>query len=115
MGQSAAELQTLKIEQAREIPKSDGQNDKIPKELVNPGFTHMAIATLVRRGLAHYVVTTNLDGPPEGIHDRVQDCDREDQASSSEDLIRSDRGERTSSLAWRCTRRRERPSRCGER
>ena len=27
-----------------------------------PTLSHMAIATLVRRGLAHFVVTTNLDG-----------------------------------------------------
>jgi NAD-dependent SIR2 family protein deacetylase len=57
----AAELRTLQLERAREIPKSDKLN-KVPKELVGPGFAHMAIATMLHKGLAHYVVTTNLDG-----------------------------------------------------
>lgn len=33
-----------------------------PKDVLDPGFAHMAITTLIRSGLADYVVTTNLDG-----------------------------------------------------
>lgn len=55
------ELGKLRAEREREVRKSD-TGTKLPKTMLEPGFSHIAIATLIRRGLAHYVVTTNLDG-----------------------------------------------------
>eukprot|EP00746_Dinoflagellata_sp_MGD_P165071 gnl/MRDRNA2_/MRDRNA2_94136_c0_seq1.p1 gnl/MRDRNA2_/MRDRNA2_94136_c0~~gnl/MRDRNA2_/MRDRNA2_94136_c0_seq1.p1 ORF type:complete len:539 (+),score=82.98 gnl/MRDRNA2_/MRDRNA2_94136_c0_seq1:129-1745(+) len=53
------ELRKLREEQRKEIRKS-----KVKVKMVDaqPTLTHMAIATLIRQGLANYVVTTNLDG-----------------------------------------------------
>ena len=56
------ELQQLRAEAEREVAKTNQVAAKVPKEFIEPGFSHMAIATLMRCGLAHYVVTTNLDG-----------------------------------------------------
>jgi NAD-dependent SIR2 family protein deacetylase len=54
------ELSLLREEQSQEIVKGD--STKRPKEFLDPGYSHMAIATLMHQGFAHYVVTTNLDG-----------------------------------------------------
>ncbi|KAL6061274.1 Transcriptional regulator, Sir2 family protein [Balamuthia mandrillaris] len=53
------ELSKLKEEAAREERKAARKVDMLDAQ---PTPTHMAQATLIRRGLAHYVVTTNLDG-----------------------------------------------------
>jgi NAD-dependent SIR2 family protein deacetylase len=53
------ELAKLKAEAAREEKKA---RVKIDMGDAQPTPTHMAMATLIRLGLAHYVVTTNLDG-----------------------------------------------------
>jgi len=53
------ELDRLKAEQDREVVKAEA---KVQKEFAEPAFSHLAIATLLRQGLAHYVITTNLDG-----------------------------------------------------
>lgn len=53
------ELAELKQEAAKEIRKARKRVDMLDAQ---PSFSHMAQATLIRRGLAHYVVTTNLDG-----------------------------------------------------
>eukprot|EP01087_Luapelamoeba_hula_P003285 TRINITY_DN13093_c0_g1_i1.p1 TRINITY_DN13093_c0_g1~~TRINITY_DN13093_c0_g1_i1.p1 ORF type:complete len:400 (-),score=65.74 TRINITY_DN13093_c0_g1_i1:50-1249(-) len=53
------ELAKLKLELEREEQKAA---KKIDIEDAQPTLTHMAMSTLMRLGLAHYVVTTNLDG-----------------------------------------------------
>jgi NAD-dependent SIR2 family protein deacetylase len=54
-----SELTKLKAEAAREEKKARVKIDMCDAQ---PTPTHMAMATLIRLGLAHYVVTTNLDG-----------------------------------------------------
>jgi len=54
-----SELIALKKEAAKEIQKA---NKKVDMCDAQPTLTHMAQATLIRLGIAHYVVTTNLDG-----------------------------------------------------
>eukprot|EP01012_Entosiphon_sulcatum_P003291 TRINITY_DN11000_c0_g1_i1.p1 TRINITY_DN11000_c0_g1~~TRINITY_DN11000_c0_g1_i1.p1 ORF type:complete len:376 (-),score=56.88 TRINITY_DN11000_c0_g1_i1:55-1149(-) len=54
-----AELDKLLAEAAKEEKKATKKIDKMDAE---PTVTHMAMATLVRMGIAHCVVTTNLDG-----------------------------------------------------
>jgi NAD-dependent SIR2 family protein deacetylase len=54
-----AELQKLLAERQKEQPKSTKQVSMLDAQ---PSLTHMMQATLIREGLAHYVVTTNLDG-----------------------------------------------------
>lgn len=56
------ELQSFREEQAKEVQKAIAEKKKRPKEYLDPGFSHRAIATLMRKGLAHYCITTNLDG-----------------------------------------------------
>lgn len=56
------ELERLRKEQRKEVPKAEASLPKLPKEFADPAFSHMAMATLVHQGLAHYVITTNLDG-----------------------------------------------------
>jgi len=58
--EEADELRRLETEQAREVPKSAAPR-VIPKELLGPGFSHKAIATMIHGRFAHYCVTTNLD------------------------------------------------------
>jgi NAD-dependent SIR2 family protein deacetylase len=53
------ELKLLLAEQAKEIQKAA---KKVSIEAAQPTLTHMAMATMIRLGVAHYVVTTNLDG-----------------------------------------------------
>jgi len=53
------ELNKLLLEQTKEIKKAKKQISKLD---ALPTPTHMAQATLIRIGIAHYVVTTNLDG-----------------------------------------------------
>merc|ERR1719265_1884112 len=54
------ELTKLKDALEKEVSKSNVE--KVPKEYANPTFAHMALASMIHRGMAHYVVTTNLDG-----------------------------------------------------
>jgi NAD-dependent SIR2 family protein deacetylase len=54
-----AELRKLKEELAREEKKATKKVDMLDAQ---PTLTHMAMATLIRLGLAHFVITTNLDG-----------------------------------------------------
>jgi NAD-dependent SIR2 family protein deacetylase len=54
-----AELKQLKLEAAREEKKA---KVKVSMNDAQPTYTHMAMATLIRLGICHYVVTTNLDG-----------------------------------------------------
>ena len=54
-----AELAGLLREKAKETRKASIKVDLLDAQ---PTAAHMAQATLLRRGLAHYVVTTNLDG-----------------------------------------------------
>eukprot|EP01105_Mastigella_eilhardi_P016499 TRINITY_DN3776_c0_g1_i4.p1 TRINITY_DN3776_c0_g1~~TRINITY_DN3776_c0_g1_i4.p1 ORF type:complete len:222 (-),score=34.64 TRINITY_DN3776_c0_g1_i4:63-728(-) len=53
------ELDKLLAEKARELKKATKKVDMMEAE---PSVSHMAQATLIRLGLAHHVVTTNLDG-----------------------------------------------------
>jgi len=53
------ELRKLKKERDNEIQKA---NQKVDMNDAQPSLSHMAQATLISLGLAHYVVTTNLDG-----------------------------------------------------
>eukprot|EP01094_Clydonella_sp_ATCC50884_P026460 TRINITY_DN725_c0_g1_i1.p1 TRINITY_DN725_c0_g1~~TRINITY_DN725_c0_g1_i1.p1 ORF type:complete len:421 (-),score=92.25 TRINITY_DN725_c0_g1_i1:128-1390(-) len=53
------ELQNLRAEAAKEIRKASKKVDMLDAQ---PSYSHMAQATLIRHNLAHYVVTTNLDG-----------------------------------------------------
>merc|ERR1719478_918174 len=53
------ELKRLLAEQQREQAKA---TKKVPMTDAQPTLSHMMQATLIRRGLAHFVVTTNLDG-----------------------------------------------------
>jgi len=53
------ELHKLQLEQTKEIQKAKKPISKLD---ALPTPTHMAQATLIRLGIAHYVVTTNLDG-----------------------------------------------------
>ncbi|KAH3764888.1 transcriptional regulator, Sir2 family protein [Pelomyxa schiedti] len=53
------DLEGLLAEQAKELAKS---TKKVPMLDAEPSVTHMAMATLIRKRLAHFVVTTNLDG-----------------------------------------------------
>jgi NAD-dependent SIR2 family protein deacetylase len=53
------ELEALLSEQKKEVKKSRTKKDKIDAQ---PSLSHMSMATLINKGLAHYVVTTNLDG-----------------------------------------------------
>jgi len=57
--EESEELRKLKQEQQREEKKSS-KSVSMMEALPTP--THMAQATLIRLGIAHYVVTTNLDG-----------------------------------------------------
>eukprot|EP00727_Mastigamoeba_balamuthi_P006497 m51a1_g2468 putative transcriptional sir2 family protein (467) ;mRNA; r:36099-37602 len=57
--EQADELATLRREAAR-APKKSAK--KVDMQDAEPSVTHMAMATLIRLGYAHYVVTTNLDG-----------------------------------------------------
>lgn len=54
-----AELEKLQTEAANETKKSTTKVDMIDAQ---PSLSHMAQATLIRLGIAHYVVTSNLDG-----------------------------------------------------
>lgn len=54
-----AELKKLLEEQAREEKKARVKVDMCDAQ---PTPTHMAMATLIRLGIAHYCITTNLDG-----------------------------------------------------
>ena len=66
------ELEALLAEQVAESKKAPG---KVPFIDAQPTLCHMMQSTLIRRGIAHYVVTTNLDGlyrkaglsPPEQV------------------------------------------------
>lgn len=55
----AAELKKLRYEASK---KQKAAPKKVPMLDAQPTLSHMAIATLIRKGLASYVVTTNLDG-----------------------------------------------------
>lgn len=55
----AEELRRLLAEQGKEQSKATVQ---VPMTDAQPSLTHMMQATLIRNGLAHFVVTTNLDG-----------------------------------------------------
>jgi len=55
--EESRELRTLQVEAAKK-----GKQVSVPMIDAQPTPTHMAMATLIRRGMAHYVVTTNLDG-----------------------------------------------------
>jgi NAD-dependent SIR2 family protein deacetylase len=55
----AEELQKLLAEQKKEQTKAA---TKVPMTDAQPTLSHMMQATLIRSGLAHFVVTTNLDG-----------------------------------------------------
>lgn len=55
----AAELRKLLAEQSKEQTKAVA---KVPMTDAQPTLSHMMQATLIRKGLAHFVVTTNLDG-----------------------------------------------------
>jgi len=53
------ELRDLLIEHE----KADKTAKKpVPMTDAQPTFTHMTMATLIKRSIAHYVITTNLDG-----------------------------------------------------
>jgi len=54
-----AELQKLLAEQKKEQTKAA---TKVPMTDAQPTLSHMMQSTLIRKGLAHFVVTTNLDG-----------------------------------------------------
>ncbi|ELR25114.1 transcriptional regulator, Sir2 family protein [Acanthamoeba castellanii str. Neff] len=54
-----SELRKLKEEAARAEKKAKARVDMCDAQ---PTPSHMAMATLLRLGLAHYVITTNLDG-----------------------------------------------------
>jgi len=54
-----AELQKLLAEQKKEQRKAA---TKVPITDAQPTLSHMMQSTLIREGLAHFVVTTNLDG-----------------------------------------------------
>lgn len=58
-GDEAAELAKLRREAAK---KRKEQNKEVNMLDAQPSLSHMAIATLIHRGMAHSVVTTNLDG-----------------------------------------------------
>jgi len=53
------ELKNLLAELEKEEKKS---TKKVPMTDAQPTFTHMTMATLIKRNIAHYVITTNLDG-----------------------------------------------------
>jgi len=53
------ELEELRAEAQKETKKAVVQ---VPMSDAQPTVTHMAMATLIRKGMAHFVVTTNLDG-----------------------------------------------------
>lgn len=53
------ELKKLLLELEREEKKAV---QPVSMNDAQPTFTHMAMATLIRKGIAHYVITTNLDG-----------------------------------------------------
>jgi len=53
------ELKKLKSEAVKEIKKA---TKKVSMNDAQPTLTHMAMATLIRRNICHYVITTNLDG-----------------------------------------------------
>jgi NAD-dependent SIR2 family protein deacetylase len=55
----AEELKKLLAEQQKEQAKAKA---KVPMTDAQPTLSHMMQATLIRQGLAHFVVTTNLDG-----------------------------------------------------
>jgi len=55
----AEELRRLLTEQTKEQSKA---KQKVPMTDAQPTLSHMMQATLIRQKLAHYVVTTNLDG-----------------------------------------------------
>eukprot|EP01012_Entosiphon_sulcatum_P035464 TRINITY_DN45010_c0_g1_i1.p1 TRINITY_DN45010_c0_g1~~TRINITY_DN45010_c0_g1_i1.p1 ORF type:complete len:489 (+),score=71.52 TRINITY_DN45010_c0_g1_i1:21-1487(+) len=55
----AQELEKLLLEVSREEKKATKKVDMLDAE---PTATHMAMSTLIRHGIAHFVVTTNLDG-----------------------------------------------------
>ena len=46
----------------RSAAERKGRQRKVPMIDAQPTLAHMAMASLIRRDLAHYVVTTNLDG-----------------------------------------------------
>lgn len=52
-------LRTFRPSLEKEIQKA---NKKVDMNDAQPSFSHMAQATLIELGLAHFVVTTNLDG-----------------------------------------------------
>ncbi|KAH3767871.1 transcriptional regulator, Sir2 family protein [Pelomyxa schiedti] len=53
------ELEILKRSRENELKKAEKQVDITDAE---PNVTHMSMVTLLHRGLAHYMVTTNCDG-----------------------------------------------------
>eukprot|EP01059_Diplonema_ambulator_P008031 TRINITY_DN1755_c0_g1_i1.p1 TRINITY_DN1755_c0_g1~~TRINITY_DN1755_c0_g1_i1.p1 ORF type:complete len:474 (+),score=133.42 TRINITY_DN1755_c0_g1_i1:182-1603(+) len=53
------ELAQLLAEKQREQKKSSGQVNMLD---ALPAYNHMAVAKLMQKDLAHYVITTNLDG-----------------------------------------------------
>merc|ERR1719217_1747921 len=53
------ELRKLLAEQSKEQEKAV---KKVPMEDAQPTLSHMMQSTLIRKGFAHFVVTTNLDG-----------------------------------------------------
>lgn len=55
--EESRELRTL-----QEEARKKGKQVAVPMIDAQPTPTHMAMSTLIRRGIAHYVVTTNLDG-----------------------------------------------------
>jgi len=55
----AAELRKLLAEQEKEQAKATA---KVPMTDAQPTLSHMMQSTLIQKGLAHFVVTTNLDG-----------------------------------------------------
>lgn len=57
--EEAGELRTLLAEQQKEQTKAGAQ---VPMTDAQPTLSHMMQATLIRAGLANFVVTTNLDG-----------------------------------------------------
>jgi len=67
------ELINLKKEREKEIQKA---NKKVDMNDAQPTLTHMAQATMIRLGVAHFVVTTNLDGiyRKAGLQGHVQLC-----------------------------------------
>jgi len=56
---AAAELRQLLAEQKKEQAKA---SEKVPMTDAQPTLSHMMQSTLIHAGLAHFVVTTNLDG-----------------------------------------------------